>query len=212
MKGVARGDGFSDHRAGGRISFGVGDLMPGGVEGFARFGGKRRQADAVDRAAAGVLEMGDLPGQLRLAGTRGGGVQSKNMVKNPHEHLQPFGFAPVHFFNLQPKRGLLAVVYLLHELGKFADFGAHFLGDLFGPGGGFLGLALDGVPLIRGGADLRGELFQILNFVSHRPEGVDLDGRAHGAVIQQKRQNPQSRTEGGGSEARENFPFGNWMR
>ena len=186
--------------------------MAFGIERLIRFGNEWRHADAARDAAAGVLEMRDLLGELRLVGMDGGGMQRENMVEDAHQHLQPFGFAAVELLDFEPERGLLAVVHFLHELGELADFLRHPAGDFLCAGGNFLGLRLDVRPFAGGGVDLGGEAFKVLNFTRDLAEGVDIHEPENGPIIKNERRDPEQRANRGGGKARDGFPLGNRVR
>ena len=187
-------------------------LVAFGVERFIRLGAERHEADAPRGVAAGVLKMGDLLHQFRLAGARGGGVQQENVVQNAHQHLQPFALAAPELFNFQPQRGLFAVVHFLHELGKFPDFFGHLFGDFLRAAGDFFGLRLNIQPFIRGGGDLRGEFFEVLDFLRNGAERAGFNDFDNGAVIQNERQRAEQRAERDARRGGDDFPAANRMR
>ena len=209
LKCEARADGLGDCGTGGRFFFPADGLVAFGIERFARLGAERHEADAARGVAAGILKTGDLLRQLGLAGTRGGGVQHENMVEDAHQHLQPFGLAAPEFFNLQPERSLFAVVHFLHELGKLPDLPGHLVGNFLRAGGGFFSLRLGGGPFVRRGGDLRGELFEVLNFFGDGTERACLDDLDDGAVVENERQRAEHRTERHAGGSGEGFPPAN---
>ena len=211
LKRESRHGGVGNDRIRGRFHFAVHDLLPGGVKRFARRGRKRREANAARRVAAGVLELRDLLREFRLAGAGRGGVQRENVVEDAHERLQPLGFAAMQLFDFQPERGLLAVVHFLHELGKLLDFFGHFDGDFVRAVGNLFGLRLDVQPFTRGGTDLRGELFQVLDFFGNGAERAGINDSDNRAVIEDERQRAEHRAERDAGGGGDDFPSANRM-
>jgi len=114
------------------------ELMAAGIELFVRGGNKWRQTDAPGDVVAGGAEPGDLLDHVRLAGLGGGAVQGVDMVKDPHEHLQPIGFHAAQLVYFQAQSGFLAVIGFLDELVEELDFVGHPLGDFLGLATGFI--------------------------------------------------------------------------
>jgi hypothetical protein len=172
--------------------FGIAKLMALAIKNFIGFGDESREADAADGASAGILELADLIGDIGLAGARGGGVESKYVIEEAYDGLHPFSFATAEFIHFHTERRLFAIVHFFHELGKFTDFAAHALGDLFGGDGSFFSAGADGFmddgPLVAGGANLGGELVEVFNFFRDGAEGIHFDHFAHGFVIKVKGQ------------------------
>ena len=212
LKRESRRGGFGNHGVGGRLFFPVNNLLALGIERFIRRGGERNEADAPRGVAAGVLKVGNLFRQFRLAGARGGGVQYENMIKDAHQHLQPFALAAPELLDFQPERGLLAVVHFLHELGELPDFPRHFLGDFVRAIGNFFGLRLDVQPFVRRGGNLRGERFEVLDFFADGAERAGFDDPDDGAVIQNERQRAEHRAERDAGGGCDDFPAANRVR
>ena len=212
MKSEARANGFSNNGGGGWFSLNAGGLMTFGVERCVRLGAKRREADAPRGIAAGILKLCDLLRQFRLAGARGGGVQHKDVVENAHQHLQPFGLAAPEFFDFQPERSLFTIVYFLHELGKLPDLLGHLVGNLLRADGGFFSLRLRVCPFVRGGVDLRGEFFEVLDFFCNRAERAGFNNFDNRAVIQDEGHRAKNCTKRDTRRGGDGFPPANRVR
>jgi hypothetical protein len=95
---------------------------------------------------------------------------------------------------------------------ELPDFLGHLVGDFLRAGDRFFRLPCLRVrPFVRGGGNLRGELFEVLDFFGDRAERADFNDLAHRAVIENERQGAENRAErdaGGGDD----FPVANRVR
>jgi len=212
LKREASTNGFGDNGIGGQLIFFADDLVAFGIERFFRLGDERHESDASRGVAAGVLKTADLFLQLRLAGAHGGGVQHEYMVEDAHQDLKPLALATPEFLDFEPQRALFAVVHLLHELGKFPDFPGHLVGYLPRAGGSFFGLRLRVRPFVRGGGDLGGQFFEVLDLFADGAERAGLNDLDDGPIIENERHHAENHAERDARPGGDNLPVADRVR
>lgn len=177
-----------------------------GIERLPGLCGQGGQTDAAGNVAANVLELADLPRQLRLTGLDRRLEQRVDLIEDADDDLEPLGFGAAEFIGLEAQMSAFGIVGLLQKIGEVGHFGGHALGKFFGCLNGFGGGVLDDLPLGRGIADLAGQLVEFLDFFDRVGQGLGLKQSSAVGGALQERSDERPRAQGRAKNQAASFP------
>jgi len=120
--------------------------------------------------------------------------------------------SPRRNFSISSRSAAFSLSFILCMNSENSRTSRHLVGYFLRAGGGCFGLRLRVRPFVRRGVDLRGELFEMLDFFGNGAERAGFNDFDNGAVIQNERQRAEHRAERDAGRGGDDFPAANRVR